>query len=1708
MRRILFLVITLAFGYSLVFANQIEPQSTGSNLFRLLNSTSAITSLQGDFSSLTTSVSEDFSGSFTTVTLPDEPTTIFPGKPVLPVITRFVIVPPDANVELAVDYSEPRREHSDNPLLFDAEPGFSVDIGDEDGVFPPKIVEMGEPFIIRGVRMVKLTTYPVRYDFKSNDFLIYDHLHVEVRTAVGLPVNPVVFGEGRKESPSFRKFLEAIAVNGGEALRDDPLRDDAGAQPGHYLIVVEQNCLPYIRPFIEWKRQSGYKVDILYVPWQDARDPSAVKESIQDRYDAYLEQGVDPFDFILLVGDRESYYSEPDPGWVLNSFEGTTGWVGADHSDYHFALLEGEDDYPDVGISRWVSGSEATLELAVGRTLAYEAKPYMDDPDWFNRAPAYSQHWGNSAESEWHPTVHLSARWGVEVLRQKGFVDVPYYELFDWDQQGQQIGPWMRDRLNEGASIMVGRAQNWYFRNEFQGVNENVVFPINITSANHSDMVSTTMFRQGDGDNLKGLVAASFTWGELGMTNSIYPCNAIWSEMVRGVLIEDLPMGWARIYALTAFERHIPNIEVFGQDIYPMIRTDFDVIGDPGIQPWIGTPRIANAELTTRPDPTRQSFEVVVTDVAGNPVPGATVTFYAAGEIPEDPEEFAQYDGYVIRSAISDDDGFARFVFGEDTEFEDGTPLFISVTGRAICPVIEEGFFSFSDLALEVTEFEIREVEGNGDGIPNPGETLDIAITTGNYWEQPVHNVTGIVTSLSPYVEVIGDNELDFGDIASESDVQAENAIRIVIANACPDGGVYPGARPLLQIDFQADGGETRSFIEIDPEAPAFKLRSVVGGIIIPADVHDLDLEIQNIGRMNAPSLTATLRSMGMGISVVSAESSFPAVPVAASRRLNDDLFTISGSHVVPPGSRWNMELCLVAENGWRDTIRFELQVGVQRENAPMVPDAYGYICYDDTDDEWDMAPDYEWIEINPNDQNAEFDGERLDFTGDSPYSIGEAIVVELPFETQFYGESFDHITVTSNGFITPGEQPDVVNFQNFQLDRGIGGGAGMIAPFWTDLRMNDNSRILVYYDENEARFIIEWYRMRYARGPDVDLTFQVVLYDHDVWITESGDQDILFQYRTAELGVNIRNGDRVWETAVSYPTVGISSPDGTTGISYTWNNSYPITNAPIEDRRAIKFSTTYRYRTSGIYGWVTDAETGEPIEGVWVFTAHGFFTTTDEEGYYNLSNVLAEVITPLTFRRQGYNDTTVVIEPGIEEGDSVEVSVAMLHPEFLLDPQEVEANLGFNEQAQIDLSLSNDGNGPLDWRAEKRLLGDYNAPPWELRRSYPVTQITGDDRIEGVAFDGNIFYLSGANGNDSNIVYLMDREGELVDSIYQVGSSRYGYRDLEWDSDERLIWATGEDSIYGLTSDGEVVYSWLDPHNPSNYIAIDQDEGVLYVCGTTTSYIIRCDREGNQLGGDLSRQNLRIYGLAWWRDDPDGYKLYIVNRPGDGGTFVTKMNTETGDTITVFQFEDEEGSTGQQGAFITRLFDIYSWVMMSIQNISNANGGDQLQIHQLDARTEWFELDRYQGRLEADGNQELILTLDATDLPDTLFESEILFTHNADSGYFSLYIQLDVRPVSVIDDPLSPYTFNLTAVYPSPFNSRLTIDYAIDAVEPAKLAVYDLAGREVARLFDGIPQTGRHKSVWDAEQVSSGVYLVRLESAGRVATVKAVLVR
>ena len=85
---------------------------------------------------------------------------------------------------------------------------------------------------------------------------------------------------------------------------------------------------------------------------------------------------------------------------------------------------------------------------------------------------------------------------------------------------------------------------------------------------------------------------------------------------------------------------------------------------------------------------------------------------------------------------------------------------------------------------------------------------------------------------------------------------------------------------------------------------------------------------------------------------------------------------------------------------------------------------------------------------------------------------------------------------------------------------------------------------------------------------------------------------------------------------------------------------------------------------------------------------------------------------------------------------------------------------------------------------------------------------------------------------------------------------------------------------------------------------------------------------------------------------------------------------------------------------------------------------------------------------------------------------------------------------------------FNLSSAYPNPLNPTTSIDFSISEAGYASVRVFNLMGQVVGILMDGMVEADTYNLTWDAQHLSSGVYMIKAENNGQVATQKIMLLK
>ncbi len=384
---------------------------------------------------------------FTQITLPGQPPLLEKGYPQLAALARSVIIPDQGTpvlrileskyLEVPLDPVEPSKGSLPRTIDPATVPYDFASFYTDGGVYPAREVELSDPYIVRDHRGVTVRVYPLRYDATRRILLALQSLTVEIATTGtgGVNVKQRILRAGT--DPQFTAIYRNYFLNGRADTKYDPV-----LEPGPMLVVCYDAFAGPISPFVEWKRQKGFDVELITTS-EVGGTAAGIQTAIEARYFS-----ADGLTYVVLVGDIAQVPTR------LGSYE------GAD-SDPTYAMVEGDDYYPDLFISRLSAQNAAQVELQVTKFVRYERDPDLDG-DWYHMGTGIASNEGSPSDSE-----------RCDWLRQ----DLLSYTFTHVDQiyQGQGGSTAMiTAALNEGRSLVnyLGHGSGSAWTSVYYGIGE------------------------------------------------------------------------------------------------------------------------------------------------------------------------------------------------------------------------------------------------------------------------------------------------------------------------------------------------------------------------------------------------------------------------------------------------------------------------------------------------------------------------------------------------------------------------------------------------------------------------------------------------------------------------------------------------------------------------------------------------------------------------------------------------------------------------------------------------------------------------------------------------------------------------------------------------------------------------------------------------------------------------------------------------------------------------------------------------------------------------------------------------------------------------------------------------------------------------------------------------------------------------------------
>lgn len=107
-------------------------------------------------------------------------------------------------------------------------------------------------------------------------------------------------------------------------------------------------------------------------------------------------------------------------------------------------------------------------------------------------------------------------------------------------------------------------------------------------------------------------------------------------------------------------------------------------------------------------------------------------------------------------------------------------------------------------------------------------------------------------------------------------------------------------------------------------------------------------------------------------------------------------------------------------------------------------------------------------------------------------------------------------------------------------------------------------------------------------------------------------------------------------------------------------------------------------------------------------------------------------------------------------------------------------------------------------------------------------------------------------------------------------------------------------------------------------------------------------------------------------------------------------------------------------------------------------------------------------------------------------------YTDSTRSAYSNTASDTTFKPVGILNiSGIIPKEYKLYQNYPNPFNPVTSINFDLPKSSSVTIKVYNIIGKEVALLVNGVYPAGKYNLKWNAEQFSSGIYFYKIESDG-----------
>lgn len=760
--------------------------------------------------------------------------------------------------------------------------------------YPTDIVRLASRSVYPGNVVAGLLVHPVQYlperarlrFFRSVTFVLEYTPGPSVQTSSRRPAAAVSLS-GVIANPGATRFARRTLATAATRLSSDDIE---------YVIITPAALEPDFQPLADWKTRKGVPAAIVTTEWIDATyagadGPARIRAFIADAHDTWGT------DWVLLGGDSilvpvrhafamdcEANYQPDDNDIPCDLYYADLdGDWNADGDDVYGELSDNIDLIPDVLVGRASVEHSVEAQAFVAKTLAYELGITTD----------FQLDMLMAGEILWSDP-YTDSGLGLDMIDRESVP--PRYDPIEkqYQAQGNESRESVIASINAGKCHVLHDGHAWWTvlgcgdgyldRADASGLTnadrQPLLYSIGCWPASFDkDCVAERLVENPTGGTVAFIGNSRYGWGSPGNPGYGYS-DRFMAAFYRQLFLEDRHQAAAALAAAKASFAPLSQSE----NVYRWHQYEVNLLGDPELPLWTDEPAVLSVSHPDSIPASGAPVSVVAWTTQGT-CSGALVCLTNGSD--------------VYERARTGDDGAASFSVSTAEPHD----LAITVTAPDCLPYESTIAVRMSGAYLGAATLTFDDSSAvNADGLPGPGETLDVAFEIANMGGDAASAVVAELSTVDEYITVVT-GQASYGDVPGGAQVASVSPFVVTVSDDCPDRHV---ALLSAAITAGVPGQTWEEALTLTVAAPVIGIASYSvddaaggdgDGLPEPGEQVTLMIEIENTGTADALSPDALLWTSDPWTVVLDGTLQLTTVPAGGSAQA---VFDVLLSHDCP----------------------------------------------------------------------------------------------------------------------------------------------------------------------------------------------------------------------------------------------------------------------------------------------------------------------------------------------------------------------------------------------------------------------------------------------------------------------------------------------------------------------------------------------------------------------------------------------------------------------------------------------------------------------------------------------------------------------------------------------------------------------------------------------------------------------------------------